>query len=53
MPHHAVPRAPLRDAPELLDVDVHKFTGVTALIAVGRLWRLKTRPLAQADPLQP
>jgi hypothetical protein len=37
------------DAPELLDVDVDQLAGMAALVAVGRLGRLKPRELAQRD----
>jgi hypothetical protein len=46
--------APARtvDATELLDVDVQQLAGVAALVAVGRLKRVKSAELAQADALE-
>jgi hypothetical protein len=49
---HAVPGAPVGDAREPLDVDVHQLAGVAALVAVGRLVRLQAAQLAQTDALE-
>jgi hypothetical protein len=46
------PVARADDPPELFDVDVQQLAGMSALIAVGRLGRLKPAELAQADAPQ-
>jgi hypothetical protein len=47
MADHAVTRPTFRDAPELLDVDVHELAGVAALVAIGRLRCLQARSFAK------
>jgi len=44
-------RAPF-DSHQLLDVDVDQLAGFGSFVAVGRLGRLQTAELAQADPAQ-